>query len=80
MEDDPHLGAAPGGSCCLSSIDPVSAGVVGDTGEGEGEDTSLTCSRTGAGHTAGAGCCGGAGGCCCCCGSSSCGGCGGGGH
>lgn len=65
-----NLSWTPGGSRRLSSIDPLSAAVVSDSWECEGEHTSLSCCRSTGCSTCStaAASCGG----CCCCGSGCC--------
>merc|ERR1719195_2312148 len=55
-----NLCGAPGGSCRLAAVDPVSTRVIGHPRECEGEDTGLASSgATGGGACAGGGCGGG---------------------
>ena len=48
-----HHGGAPPGPCRLAAVDPVGAGVMGHSVEGEGEDAGLTCGGAAGDHAAG---------------------------
>merc|ERR1719412_2144807 len=59
-----NLRRAPGRPCWLPAVDPVSAGAVSDSVEGEGEHAGLAAGRPAGHHAAGGrGCRRGGGGC-----------------